>query len=76
MERREWLGKREKKKKEDGLKDERANTGHKKREPSCEYIYKNVILTLFPYLENTSNVFLVFITPHLKIRELSDENKN
>ena len=49
--------KKKKRKKRDGLKDERAigsqwpgkeKTGHRKRGPPCEYIYKNAIITLFP----------------------------
>jgi len=37
--------------------------------------YKNVIENRVMETENSSNVFLVFITHNSKIRELSDGNK-
>ena len=43
---------------------------------ACGCNYKNVIENKVMETENTSNVFSVFITHYLKIRESSDRNKN
>ena len=77
---------KEKKKKKRIENDDRPRPSVKEKKKTClreqkvygshvyVFIYHNAMETQFWLLENTSNVFLVFMTHHSKIKELSDEN--